>query len=500
MELILAAAGVVASLAGADATGDMTGPGVVITGQREGYGVEETSSATRTDMPLADVPQAVTAVTESEIEDRDLRSIADVVRTVPGAVAAQGEGHRDQIVLRGNNTTADFFIDGLRDDVQYYRPLYNLARVEVLRGPNALIFGRGGGGGVVNRVTKRPLSSTLLAGSAGVDSFGAFAFDADLNQPFGAGAAGRLNATYERFRTHRDVYEGRTVAVNPQAGVAIGPDTGVLVSYEYVDDSRVVDRGIPSQGGRPLAGARDLFFGSPEGNRLGLDAHIARAEVTHEPSDRLRLTSRLLYGHYDKFYRNILPASAVLNGAVELSGYSDATVRDNLFSQTDLVLKAKTGAVEHTILGSVEIGHQETRSGRLNAFFSGERRATVAVTDPLVVPAFQYLGGAGERRGSSEADVLAFTVQDQLEVGPVQVIAGLRHDRFTLDTTDRLAGARFRRRDSFWSPRLGLVVHPVERVSLYANYARSFLPQSGDQFTSLDLTTGSAEAGTLHQL
>ena len=73
--------------------------------------------------------------------------MADVLRYVPGATVGQGEGNRDQITLRGQNTTADFFIDGVRDDVQYYRSLYNIERVEILKGPFALIFGRGGSGG-----------------------------------------------------------------------------------------------------------------------------------------------------------------------------------------------------------------------------------------------------------------------------------------------------------------------------------------------------------------
>ncbi len=461
---------------------------IVVTGSLDRYGAEATGSATRTETPLADVPQAVTVVTETEIEDRDLRSIADVVRTVPGAVAAQGEGHRDQIVLRGNTTTSDFFIDGLRDDVQYYRPLYNLTRVEVLRGPNALIFGRGGGGGVVNRVTKQALFETRLAGSASVTSFGAVAADADLNLPLSATLAGRLNAVVETFDTHRDVYEGRTIAANPTLRWLPTASTGLALSYEVVDDDRVVDRGIPSQGNRPLAGARDAFFGASD-NRLGLQAHIARASVEHRFSPQVSVVSRLLYGAYDKFYRNILADSAVTNGTVELSGYFDTTVRDNLFSQTDLVAQLVTGRVEHTLLGSFEIGRQETENTRLNAFFGGARRTRVAVTDPLVVPAFQYRGGSGERSSASTADVVAFTAQDQLTIGPVELILGLRHDRFTLDATDRLKSQTLRRRDNFWSPRAGLVVKPVERVSLYASFARSFLPQSGDQFTSLDLTT-----------
>src|ERR671916_587878 len=127
-------------------------PEIVVTGQRQQYGVQATSTATKTNTDIKDIPQALTVISESQIEDQQLRSIAEALYFVPGATPGTGESNRDQITLRGNNTTADFFIDGIRDDVQYFRDFYNVERVEVLKGPNAMIFGRGGGGGVVNRV------------------------------------------------------------------------------------------------------------------------------------------------------------------------------------------------------------------------------------------------------------------------------------------------------------------------------------------------------------
>ena len=119
-----------------------------------GYLVASTASATKTLTPLRDVPQSVTVVTNELIKDQLMMSIGDVMRYVPGITIHQGENNRDQVIIRGNSSSADFFVNGVRDDVQYYRDLYNLERVEALKGPNAMIFGRGGGGGVVNRVTK----------------------------------------------------------------------------------------------------------------------------------------------------------------------------------------------------------------------------------------------------------------------------------------------------------------------------------------------------------
>jgi len=129
---------------------------IIVTGASEGYVASNSITATKTDTPLIDIPQTINVVTREQLEDQAHHSLADVLRYIPGTTVGQGEGNRDQITLRGQNSTADFFLDGVRDDVQYYRGLYNIERVEILKGPYALIFGRGGGGGIVNRVQKSP--------------------------------------------------------------------------------------------------------------------------------------------------------------------------------------------------------------------------------------------------------------------------------------------------------------------------------------------------------
>lgn len=486
---------------------------IVVTGTRDKYGAETSRSATRTDTPLQDIPQAISVVTERQIDDQAMRSIGDVLRYVPGTMIGQGEGHRDQVTIRGNNSTADFFVDGLRDDIQYYRPLYNLDRVEVLRGPNAMIFGRGGGGGVINRVTKQPGFAPGFGASGSVDTFGAWYVDADLNHPFAANFAGRINAVYEEFANHRDVYGGRLIAVNPTLRFLPGSDTGIGLSYEYVDDERVVDRGVPAafagtlaNPARPLTGFRNTFFGAPGVNRMEFEGHILRGTIEHRFTPDLTFTGRLQYADYDKLYRNAFPATPVtVTGGVPqigVSAYQDAFQRQNLFSQNDLVWKVETGNVGHTILAGVEIGQQDSANQRMNGFFdsgvptsNGGQRTNVNLTDPFVIPPITFRGGpgTGARSTLSDADVLAFYVQDQVEIGPIELIGGLRYDRFDIEVTDLMAGTRASRTDHLWSPRLGIVLHPIEPVSIYASYSRSYLPQSGDQFNSLDVTAANLE-------
>ncbi len=482
----------------AEAEADRTD--VVVTAQRDSYATPATSSATRTSTPIKDIPQAITSIERQQIDDQAIRSISDALRFVPGAIAAQGEGNRDQIVLRGNNSTADFFVDGLRDDVQYYRPLYNLDRLEVLRGPNALTFGRGGGGGIINRVTKTPGLVTFGGASASVDSFGAWYVDGDVNFRLSDTVAARINAVREEFANHRQVYGGHVTAVNPVVKWFADDRTAFTLSYEYDDDDRVTDRGIPSLGGRPLAGFRDTFFGVPGINRTQFTGNVARATVEHRLSDALSITGRLLYGDYDKYYRNVFASGAVEAGRVPVQAYREFIFRENLLSQTDLVWRGRTGAIGHTILAGFEFGTQHSASGRLNGFFDGVAGATnggltvtVPLADPIAVPPVVFRAGTGGRNTVSYADIYAGYVQDQIKIGPVELLLGVRHDRFSLNVLNRLTGDRFVREDALWSPRAGLVVHPVGTVSLYGSYARSYLPQSGDQFTTLDVTTAALQ-------
>ena len=198
-------------------------PEIMVIGTADGYLAAESITATKTDTPLLDVPQSITVVTRERMDDQSLHSLADVLRYVPGATVGQGEGNRDQITLRGQNTSADFFLDGVRDDVQYYRSLYNIERVEILKGPFALIFGRGGSGGIINRVQKTPSAEALsVGGTASVNTFGAWDIAADINAPISGNAAFRLNANYKSLDNHRDYFGGERYAINPYLAVDLG--------------------------------------------------------------------------------------------------------------------------------------------------------------------------------------------------------------------------------------------------------------------------------------
>ena len=479
---------------------------IVVTGERKGvYSVATTATATRTDTTLNDIPQAINVVTSEQIEDQAMRSMADVLRFVPGVALSAGEGHRDQVVIRGNVSTADFYLDGMRDDVQFYRGLYNLDRVEILKGPNAMIFGRGGGGGIINRVLKRPRFESFARGAVSIDGEGASFVQTDVNAPLLPGVAGRLNAVYEEFDNFRDEFGGHRVGFTPTLAWTPGPSTRVDLAFEYARDRRAVDRGVPSA--RPatiedpagaVRGFDETFFGVEDVNRARFDANVATARLEHNFSPALKLVSKGLYGDYDKLYQNAFPTTAVTaEGLVGIEAYRDPTRRRNLLLQNDLVAELTTGPLEHVLLVGMDFGDQDTRNRRINGFFDtagGGKRVFVPLADPLVIPPISFRDGSGNRSIRSRADAIGLYAQDQLTIGQhLEIVAGLRRDRFRLVVDDLLGGETFKRTDSLWSPRVGAVVKPTEALSLYASWSRSFLPQSGEQFNALDLTLEALE-------
>ncbi len=475
---------------------DDTDP-IIVTGKVDGYLASNSVTATKTDTPLLDVPQSISVVSRERLDDQALRSISDVLRYVPGTTVGQGEGNRDQITLRGQNTTADFFLDGVRDDVQYYRSLYNIERVEILKGPFALIFGRGGSGGIINRVQKTPSAKALAVnGTASVNTFGAWDVSADINAPIGSKAAFRLNADYESLDNHRDFFGGERYAINPYLAVDLG-QWKLGLSYEYVNDDRVTDRGVPSiatapgQPNTPIRGYRDTFFGTPGINRAGLEAHIVKARLDGELAENLNWSTTVLYGDYDKYYTNVFANGAATGqtGTVALSSYTDQTKRQNFITQSNLVWDVNIGSTGNKILLGLEYGDQDSANQRRNGI---PPISTLDLTN-IVYPTVTF--GAPARNTLSNVQFFSAYAQDQISFGShVDVVVGLRYDRFEIKGTDMIGTPRpFARTDEKVSPRIGLIVKPQENISIYGSYSQSFQPRSGDQILTMTATQANLE-------
>lgn len=455
-----------------------------------------TSSATKTPTLLRNVPQSVTIVSRELIEDQGMRSMADVTRYLPGVTMGQGEGNRDQPTIRGNGTTAGFFVNGVRDDVQYFRDLYNVERIEGLKGGNALIFGRGTGGGVINRVTKEaeftPTRELTLQGGA----YGTRRGAVDLGQGISSTVALRLNGVYENSDAFRHDVSVERYGINPTVTFAPGARTRITAGYEHFYDHRTADRGIPSFDGRPAPADARTFFGDPSQSYADARVSVATAAVEHTLSPDLTLRNRTVYGYYDKFYQNVFPAAVDPTGAqVSLNAYNNALGRWNAFNQTELTYRAATGSVKHTLLGGVEVGRQVSRSFRNTGFFGNtETSLAVPLTSPTVSTPVTFRQSATDANNRTGNTTISLYAQDQVVLTSyLQLIAGARYERFDLDFNNLRTGENLTRTDDIVSPRAGLVVKPIEPLSFYTSYSIAYLPSSGDQFTSLTVTTRDLE-------
>ncbi len=452
-------------------------------------------NALKTPVPILNVPQSLSIITNVDIRQQGFRELADIARYTPGVNTSQGEGHRDSIVFRGVRSTADFYLDGVRDDVQYYRSLYNLEQVEVLRGPNALLFGRGGTGGIVNRVTKKATTGeTYGAIDIGADSFGAYDVAGDYNIATSDKTALRINAHYDALENHRDFYDGERIGFNPTLKIELSAQTTLDLSYEYADHERFIDRGIPTQNGEPVEAFEKITFGDKNINLTTLEAQIFRGLLSHEFSDTMKGNLTVHYGDYEKMYKNLY-SSGYDGTNVTMDGYEDPTERTNMIISGNLIKEFDLGSTQHVLLVGLEHIETENENLRYNTFWSttGNDKETFNVTRPMnftvnsggVATSVDFTTDLSNQT-KSDITVTSFLLQDQIDVSEkFKIMLGARLDNFDITVDDIDDATSASRKDEEVSPRAGLIYKPQENLSLYASYSESFLPRSGEQFKKL---------------
>ena len=469
-----------------------------------------TSVATKTNTPLLNIPQSITVVNHNMIQDQSYPSLTEVTRYIPGVAVHQGEGNRDELVIRGVDSSANFFVNGFRDDVQYFRDVYNAQSIEVLRGPSALTFGRGAGGGLLNRTLKEADGQRIYEATAQTGSYADRRFTVDAGQAINQDWAARLNMMYEGSDTFRDYGKLERYGINPT--VTYRPDnlTKIQLSYELYHDERTADRGNPSQAtsaagstrfnpGAPFAPNGDLtaFYGSPNLNVAKADVQQLMSVIEHDFQNGLTVKNSTMYAKYDKFYQNVYPGgpAGTLLGAVNpgdtvfnRQAYQHWTNRDNAINQTDFVYKTFTGPVFHTVAFGTEFVRQAGIDLRNTGFFPNGT-ATLADNpfNPTYTGPITFTHIASDSNSVYRLYTESYYARDTIELTRwLQLIGGVRFDRFDLVATDQNTFTRRSRDDSKVSPQAAVIVKPVDNLSIYAAYSISYLPASGDQFSSLN--------------
>ena len=452
-------------------------------------------NALKTPTPINEVPQSLVILTSDYILLQDMRGMADIADYTPGIDAGQGEGHRDDILFRGVKSTADFFVDGVRDDVQYFRPLYNIEQVEVLKGANALFFGRGGTGGLINRVTKKAIVGEQFTDySLSLDDLGETYAGLDTNLSIGSNGAFRMNAYVEDLENHRDFYFGDNKGINPTFNFDLSETTNVNISYEHLDHKRFIDRGIPSEAGVPVKSLADVTFGDKDENYSALDANILSLTVDQQLDDETKVRFRFTDNDFSKLYQNLYASSydSTAN-TVTLAGYRDTTDRSSNILSLDLIGEKEIGGIGHKFV----VGFEKISTDNDNERFymdtdnldnnSKGEKITVPIADQLVIPNFNF---TTEKYDETEADLSVRSIyfSDEIKLSDqFNMVLGGRFDDFDLSVVDVYgnSGGNASKVDEEFSPRFGLVFKPQENLSVFGSYSESFIPKSGGQYADL---------------
>jgi len=476
---------------------------------------DSTSTATKTNTRLVNIPQSITVLTKDYIRDQSFQSLTEATRYVPGVAIHQGEGNRDELVIRGVDSSANFYVNGFRDDVQYFRDLYNTQSLEILKGPSALTFGRGAGGGLVNRTLKEADGQRIYEATMQTGSYSDKRVSLDAGQAVNENVAVRFNAFYENSDTFRQYGHFERYGINPTMTLKPTDDTKVKLSYEFYHDFRLADRGNPSlgvPGGAtrlnptvPFAPNGDLttFYGSPIYNAAKVEVQTGMAVIEHDFGNGLTVKNSSLYADYNRGYRNVYPGGTgggPGGGAVtpdltqvSLNAYQNNTPRENAFNQTDFVWKTVTGPVLHTVAFGTEFGRQTGLSRRDSGIFPNNGNQAFDVVNPFSPTyfgpvVFNHL--ASDANSKYRLNIASGYAQDQIELTRwLQLFAGLRYDSFDLTALDLNSNITRNRVDEKISPRAAIIVKPVDNLSIYTAYSISYLPASGDQFSALSPTT-----------
>ena len=478
------------------------------------------SSGLKSSGLVQDIPKSISVVTNDQIKAQGLNSVGDIIDYTPGVNNSQGEGHRDAAVIRGVRTTQDFYRDGIRDDVQYYRPLYNIEQVEIIRGPDALLSGFGGGYGLINRVSKKGQIGedfTVLSGT--IDTFGETNVQLDKNMQLNDQTALRVNIFGENLENHRDFYYGDGFGLNPTLKYDLGDGSTLDISYEYLDQERFIDRGIPTGAdNKPVKSLKDIVFGDSTENFSTHEAHILRAIFEHQATDNLRGKLSASHSDHDKMYKNFYASAYdAANNTATLDGYIDTTERSTSIISYDLSGEFETGGITHRITVGAEYLDTDNDNDRYHANWLPDFNADSDTEVFTIARPLNLSGGAGvnsdgntttnyytganrDRADETFADinVLSFYLNDEIALtDSLDLILGARFDNMDIGVSGTTTGSD---EDDTISPRVGLIFDLTEQASVYASYSETFAPKAGDQYAKVAANDDKIDPDTFENL
>jgi catecholate siderophore receptor len=449
---------------------------------------------------LRDVPQSITVINRAVLESQSATSLSDALRNVPGITlgAAEGGSIGNNINLRGFNARTDLYLDGIRDRGQYYRDVFALDAIEVLKGPSSMLFGRGSTGGVINQVSKLPELTPHNEVSVTAGTQPSLRTTIDVNKPLTETSAVRVSAMAQDVASTRDVMKNRDYGIAPSLRTGIGTPTEVTLSGLFLHNRDMADYGLPPVNGSPADVSRDNFYGLTDDRTLQ-DVGSLGLRVRHKVSSTTTLRNHLQYNRVHTDAREAGPTNVgtvaggvftALAGAsgnptslppealsVRLTSHDRDIIDQSIYNVTDLTTEFATGALKHTLLVGAEIGRDTYRN-------QAYTRGNLPVVS-LVQPAYTATPASSARTTGNRADASAYTIaayaNDSIDLTQQwKLVGGLRQDHYHAEITNSAPTANTpasaEQTVNHTSVRTGLIFQPTAAQSYYLAYGTSFNP------------------------
>lgn len=457
--------------------GDAVLAGVSVSGNSH----KTTVSSAKYTEELKNIPQTVNIIPQELIKSQNITSLRDVVRNIPGITMNAGEGGNypgDKFNVRGFTAQSDMFVDGVRDIGAYSRDIFNVEQVEVTKGPNSSISGRGSTGGAINMVTKSPRALTLRTANISVGSADQRRIALDANQslaPIGYdGAAVRLNVVSSQGGVAgNEVIRHKNWGIAPSLAVGLNGPTQFNLGYSRAQQDNIPSYGlstfneVPTLDTRKFYGLRSVDFEDVGSSQLNARFNHSFGSVAQLQNQTIRGSSRVS--------RIVTPVNPVTGARSPKSHVFDNSIVSN---QTNLNLSFRTGPIAHTVTTGVEYSYEKSKRGSIA--MGTPAPAISDIDNPSADADFHpTLTKTYNRRVNSTS--LAAYLFESFKVGKyVELNGGARWDSYDPEYVDSasLAGTARAKKSTAVSARGALVVHPSENGSVYASYGTSFNPSS----------------------
>ncbi|MGB6298769.1 MAG: TonB-dependent siderophore receptor [Rivularia sp. (in: cyanobacteria)] len=455
---------------------------LVVTGERSGYRVPNSSTATKTDTPLRDIPQSIQVIPRQVLEDRNVRELRDAIETAGGVTSTGGRSSSvfgENFQIRGFQVSDSIFRDGIPSTSLGVLTTSDIESVEILKGPASVLFGSGEPGGVINLVSKKPLFEPFSSTSFTVGSFDTYGWAIDVSSPLNDSKTVRyrLNASYDDYGSFRDFVDGDRLSISPTVTWDISPDTSLNVYAKYVTERETVDEGLPETSDGVVDIPRDRFLNEDFGEFEQEQFNVGYT-LNHKFNEDWSVRHALQYLEYEpsRFYPFFDTFDEATGDLSRVEYATDETYR-RFFTNADVIGKFKTGSIQHKLLFGVEY----RRNTQDPSFQFSEPYPSINVFNPVYTRRTYEI--APDFFRDDKITQIAVYLQDQIDLLPnLKVLAGIRYDSAEQFRTVRNLGEpreEFEQTDSSWSPRFGIVYQPIKLLSLYASYTRSFNPSFG---------------------